>query len=351
MALPVEPPVSPMLARLVRDLPVDGSLYEPKWDGLRCLIFRDRDHVEMRSRRDRPFARYFPELVGTLRLLDQDRFAMDGEIVLVRPDGFDFEALLARLHPSASRVAKLAAETPAMFVAFDVLACGDDVLLGEPFIERRRLLERITADRNGALALTRVTQNADVARAWLERYRGSGIDGVIAKRPDLTYQPGARAMTKVKVRRSALCVAAGFRVYERTLLPSSILLGLFDGDALVNVGIASGFGAALAHKLLDDLRPAIVPIEGHPWEHGFGPQRSSLGRLPGAASRWDPHEMYLDWIPLRSGLVCEVTYEQADRRRLRHPARFVAWRRDADARACMIDQLNSPSVDLAELLA
>jgi ATP-dependent DNA ligase len=196
-----------------------------------------------------------------------------------------------------------------------------------------------------------MTDDRTTASDWLRRFTGGGVDGVVAKHRELRYEPGVRAMVKIKTQRSALCVAAGFRVYEDTLLPSSILLGLYDGARLRNVGIASGFGRRRSEQLLDDLRPSIVPIDGHPWEQGFGPARSSLGRLRGAASRWNPQEMDLDWIPLRAGLVCEVTYEQADRRRLRHPARFVTWRSDVDARLCTVDQLDSPPVDLSELLA
>jgi ATP-dependent DNA ligase len=352
MALPVPPDVPPMLGRLRRDLPVDGYLYEPKWDGLRCVVSRDGAGVDMRSRAAKRLSRYFPEIVAAFAAMREDRFVIDGELVVVRPDGFDFEALLARIHPAASRVAALSGQTPATFVAFDVLASGDDDLTALPFVRRRAILEKLLSDRPERVELTRTTADAAIAAAWLARYRGGGIDGVVAKRSDLAYHPGARAMVKVKAARTAQCVAAGFRLYERTLLPSSLLLGLHDDDrALRHIGIASGFGAARSRSLLDDVRGHVVGIDEHPWRCGFGPRRSPLGRLRGAASRWDPEEMPLDWVPLRPALVCEVTYEQVDRLRLRHPARFVRWCDDVCAASCTTDQLVAPAPDLAELLA
>lgn len=351
MASGVPADIAPMLGRLRRTLPADGYLYEPKWDGLRCIVFRDGKEIDMRSRSGRRLARYFPELVAAFGGVPQDSFVLDGEIVLVGPGGFDFEALLARIHPAQSRVERLAAEMPAIFVAFDVIAVGDEDLRIEGFAARRMLLEKLCADRPLRIELTRTSDDHALATEWLDRYRGNGIDGVMAKHRDLTYQPGVRAMVKVKRQREARCVAAGFRVYEDTLMPSSLLLGMYDDGRLAHVGVASAFGQRLSASLVEDLRARIVRLDDHPWRTGFGPRRSPLGRLPGAASRWDPQTMRLDWTPLCADLVCDVAYEQVDRRRLRHPARFLRWREDVDASSCTIGQLDAPAPNLTELLS
>jgi ATP-dependent DNA ligase len=351
MDLPVVPPVAPMLAQLARELPAGGYLYEPKWDGFRCLAFRDGDEVDLRSRNQRPLARYFPELVEALLGLRASRFALDGEIVVVTPAGFDFAALLARLHPAASRVERLRRETPAALVAFDLLAVEDRDLREKPFSERRRLLARLLADASPPLFLTPLTDSLGVAADWLSRFQGAGIDGVIAKHRDLHYQPGARRMIKVKEERTADCVVAGFRWLVDRPLPSSLLLGLYDDDgALVHVGIASSFSEAQRHELLDELRRHVVPLAGHPWAHGFLVTGSPIGRLKGAAARWSPEEMAQDWTPVAADLVCEVAFDQLDDYRLRHPARFRRWRPDRDPASCTLDQLEATPVDLRKLL-
>jgi ATP-dependent DNA ligase len=323
-----------MLARLERELPRDGYLYEPKWDGFRCLAFRDGDEVDLRSRNQRPLARYFPELVRALRTLPVERFALDGEIVV----SGDFERLLRRLHPAASRVERLSVETPASFVAFDVMAYGAEDVRARPFVERRRLLEQLFAHANPPLRLTEVTEDEARAREWLGAR--NGIDGVVAKHRELVYQPGARAMVKVKQERTADCVVAGFRWLHDRPLPRTLLLGLYDGDgALQHVGIVSSIAESRRRALLEHIAPYVVELAGHPWERGFLVGGGSTGKLPGAAARWTP-EMAQDWTALAPELVCEVAFDQVDGFRFRHPARFRRWRPDLDARACTLAQIS-----------
>jgi ATP-dependent DNA ligase len=350
MPLPVTPPVAPMLARLARELPADGWLYEPKWDGFRALAFRDGAEVDLRSRHDRALARYFPELVEALLALPEERFAIDGEIVVLGEDGFDFPALLNRIHPARSRVELLRAETPASYVAFDLLAAGDDDLRERPFAERRRRLQRLLGGARPPLHLTPLTAERAVAAGWLERFQGAGIDGVVAKPPELDYRPGERAMVKVKTERTADCVVAGFRWLTDRPRPSSLLLGLYDEEgALQHVGLATAFSEARRRELLEELSALAVRLHGHPWEHGFLVAGSRVGRLKGAAGRWTP-DMPQDWVPLAPVRVCEVAYDQLDRDRFRHPARFRRWRPDRDPRSCTFEQLAVEPVELAELL-
>jgi ATP-dependent DNA ligase len=339
--LAVSPPLAPMLGRRVERLPIGDFLYEPKWDGFRCLAFRSSDDVELRSRHDRPLGRYFPELVAALRALPVDSFAIDGEIVVPAEHGFDFNALLARVHPAASRVERLSRETPAVLVAFDLLAAGADDLRDRPFAERRMRLEQLLEGAEGALRLTPATVDARIAERWLAGNE-PGIDGVMAKPADLRYEAGARRMIKVKPERTADCVVAGFRPYVDRPLLSSLLLGLYDDQGLLHhIGIVQAFSNKRRRELLDELRPRAVPLQGHPWEHGFLTAGGATGRLAGAAARWAPGEMALDWIPLAPDLVCEVEHDQLDGLRLRHPARFLRWRPDREPRSCLLDQLES----------
>jgi ATP-dependent DNA ligase len=321
-----------MLARLVRELPeADGLTYEPKWDAFRALAFCRGGDVDLRSRNERPLARYFPEVVDALRRIDA---VLDGELLVRTERGFDFEALMARLHPAASRVERLRHETPATFVAFDVLAVGDEDLRDRPFAERRARLEQLP------VAITPSTTDPAVARNWLAAVRGTAIDGVVVKPVDLTYQPGKRAMVKVKPERTVDCVVAGFRFHGATPVVGSLLLGLWDDDGrLRHVGVASSFTVPRRKQLIDELAGHLGPLEGHPWEHGFDIGRSPLGRLRGAAGRWTP-DLELDWVPLRIELVAEVAYGQVDRDRFRHPARFLRWRPDRDPASCSIHQLD-----------
>ena len=347
----LQPPVAPMLARLERELPSDGYLYEPKWDGFRALAFRARSDVELRSRNQRPLARYFPELVEALLALPADQFVLDGEIVAISESRPDFVALLARLHPAASRVERLRRETPALLIAFDVLSLGDDDLRELPFRDRRRILERLLAAAKPPLLLTPLTEDRAEAERWLETYQGAGVDGVIAKHEDLRYEEGARRMVKVKQERTADCVVAGFRWLVDRPLPSSLLLGLYDDGELRHVGIASAFAEPARERVLEEIAPHVVPLAGHPWEHGFLLAGSPVGRLAGAAGRWTPGEMAQDWVPLAPELVCEVHFDQLDDRRFRHPARFRRWRPDRDPLSCTLDQLDVPAAPVGQLLS
>jgi ATP-dependent DNA ligase len=338
MRLPIEAPVAPMLARLSRELPLGAYAYEPKWDGFRCLAFRSDAVIDLRSRHDRPLARYFPEVVAALRAIPERQFVLDGELVNAA-GRFDFGALMSRLHPSPSRVTRLAHETPAAYVAFDLLAVGDEDLRPRPFTERRRRLEALLAVPVPGIRATPMTLNPTVAADWLERFRGGGIDGVVAKPLDGPYDQGRRSMTKVKTVRTAECVVAGMRLIEGSRAVSSLLLGLYDesGD-LRHVGVVTQFPAAMRTELFQELAPDAVSIDAHPWRAGFSIGRSPIGRLLGSASRWTP-EMALDWLPLAPRRVVEVAFDQVDDDRFRHPARFVRWRFDREAESCTIDQI------------
>jgi ATP-dependent DNA ligase len=339
MDLPVGPPLEPMLGRLVRELPRDGYLYEPKWDGFRCIAFRDGEEVDLRSRQGRPLARYFPELVDALAALATKRFVLDGEIVAVTERGFDFPALMTRLHPAASRVERLSEETPADFVGFDLLAIGADDLTPRRFAERRALLERLLADAPRPLHLTPATADAALALEWIDHFQGAGIDGVMAKQREQPYQPGVRAMIKVKLERTADCVLAGFRVYAGKPAIGSLLLGLYDeAGELRHVGVASSFRELVRQELFEELSPLVVPLERHPWSRGFLLTGGPTGRLPGAAGSWTP-DLPRDWAPLAPERVCEVAYDQLDDHRFRHPARFRRWRPDREPRSCTLDQI------------
>ncbi len=351
-----------MLARLTRELPEGDVLYEPKWDGFRCLAFRDGDEVELRSRHDRPLARYFPEVVDAVRAIRERRFVLDGELILVRPTGFDFAALMSRLHPAASRVERLRREQPATFIAFDLLAMGSQDLRERPFAERRaRLVGLVDGDGDGGpidrpigrdrLRVTPATTDVAVARGWLERFEGAGIDGVVAKPMDLRYRAGKRAMAKVKRERTADCVLAGFRYLPRVRAVSSLLLGLYDDrETLRHVGVVTGLPTADRVRLVDELAPLEIPLDEHPWRDGFAIGASPLGRLRGSASRWTP-DMEHDWVPVRPERVLEVAFDQIDLDRMRHPARFRRWRPDRDAASCRLDQVLADPPQLEALLA
>lgn len=339
-----------MLARLVRELPQDeGFTYEPKWDGFRCLGFRDREDIDMRSRNARPLARYFPELVEALLSLKAHSFLLDGEIVVPRGGEFDFSALLQRLHPAASRVQRLRIETPALFVAFDLLRVHDRDLLEEPFEERRARLADLFRDVQPPLLLTPVTDDPAVAADWLDRFRGNGVDGLVAKHRSLRYQPGRRAMLKIKLERTADCVVGGFRWHYQEPTVGSLLLGLYSGATLRHVGLAASFDSEKRRQLLRDVEEFITPLEGHPWASGFNTENGPVGRLPGAASRWAYGDA-ITWVRLEPALVCEVAYEHFDRRRFRHPPRFRRWRPDKDPHWCTFSQFEGESTAIDEIV-
>ena len=348
------PPVKPMLAKSVPDLPGEtgsGILFEPKWDGFRCIVFRDGDEVHLGSRNEKPLDRYFPELVEALGLALPDRCVVDGEIVIASADGLDFDALQQRIHPAESRVKRLAEETPASFVAFDLLALGDRSLLDVAFAERRTELEGALAGVEPPVYLTPSTTDPAVARDWFVRFEGAGLDGVIAKPADGHYVPDKRVQFKVKHLRTADCVVAGFRWHKDGEGVGSLLLGLYDEDGRMHhMGVASSFSAVRRKELVDELDPFTeIELADHPWggwaaaeEHASG----EGGRMPGAPSRWNATKD-LSFVPLRPDLVVEVAYERVDSGRFRHSARFQRWRPDRDADSCTFEQLEvTPPVEL-----
>ncbi|WP_280401642.1 ATP-dependent DNA ligase [Nocardia carnea] len=344
MDLPVMPPVRPMLAKTAPEIPDGPGLsYEPKWDGFRCVVFRDGDEVELGSRNDRPLTRYFPEVAELLRAALPPRCVVDGEIVVVTEHGLDFDVLQQRLHPAASRVAKLAAETPASFVAFDLLALGDRDLTEAPFGERRRLLESILDAAPGRVHLTPLTGDAALARDWFTRFEGAGFDGVMVKADDLPYQQNKRVMLKVKHERTADCVVAGFRWHKDGAGVGSLLLGLFDEEGrLHHVGVASSFTAARRTELVDELAPyRDHALDNHPWRDwaDAAAQAASGGSMPGGISRWSAGKD-LSWEPVRTELVAEVRYEHVQSGRFRHGGRLVRFRADRTPESCTYAQLD-----------
>lgn len=339
MLLAVRPPVAPMLARLVRQIPRDGLWYEPKWDGFRCLAFRDGAEVDLRSRHDRPLARYFPEACAALAAVATPAFVLDGELLATRDGRYDFAALLGRLHPSASRVARLRLETPVEYVVFDLLAEGAADLRRTPLGSRRKRLVALLAGAPDGVTVTPSTDDPEAAERWLDAGPDVPFDGVVGKPVDSPYLPGRRGWWKIKRERTTDCVVAGFRPYLGEPMVSSLLLGLYDADgALRHVGVVSAFSNATRTRLLPVLLPYVTDLAGHPWEHGFALEGGALGRLAGSAGRWAP-DMTMDWVPLRPALVCEVAHERPDGLRFRHPARFRRWRPDRSARSCTVDQL------------
>ncbi len=354
-AFPIDPPVEPMLATLAEALPTDGEfLFEPKWDGFRAIIFRGASDLYIQSRDSRPLDRYFPELHEALLRRLPEGCVVDGEIVITTPRGLDFDALQLRLHPAASRVAKLAKETPASFVAFDVLAAGGHDVRFEPQRRRREILEELTAGLGPPLHLTPMTTDRRTAERWLEQFEGAGLDGVIAKLPEIPYQPGKRAMIKVKHVRTADCVVAGFRWHKTGKgAVGSLLLGLYDDrGVLQHVGVTSSFTMAMRKQLVNELAPLRKDaLEGHPWRSWAEADAAGHGRMPGAQSRWSAGKD-LSWEPLRVERVCEVKYDHMQGDRFRHAAVFLRWRRDKPPADCRYDQLAvTPPYELAKVFS
>jgi len=355
VTLPVRPPFEPMLAKLSRTLPpADGVLFEPKWDGFRCLVFRDGDDLDLQSRNARPLLRYFPELAAPL--LDQlpDRCVLDGEVVVATDRGLDFDALQLRQHPAESRVRRLAREIPAAYVAFDLLALDDESLLAAPFGERRARLETVLAVARPPLHLTPATRDRDVAADWFARFEGAGFDGVVAKSLADRYHPGERTMLKVKHERTCDCVVAGFRLHKDGRGVGSLLLGLYDDvGTLHHVGVASSFAADRRVQLLAEVEPFRADaLADHPWRGWAEAARSGEARgqrLPGGVSRWNAQKD-LSWEPLRIALVAEVAYEGMQSGRFRHNARFRRWRPDREPASCTYAQLEVvPPAELREM--
>ena len=350
MTLPVRPPVAPMLAKLSRELPRDAGLfYEPKWDGFRCIVYRDGDEVELGSRNEKPLTRYFPELVDSLRRELPDRCVLDGEIVIAGPDGLDFDALSQRIHPAEKRIRQLAESTPASFVAFDLLALGDKSFMDTPYAERRAALEKALKKARPPVHLTPVTDDPDVAAEWFSRFEGAGLDGVVAKDGAVAYLPDKRAMIKVKHQRTADCVVAGFRTHKDGAGVGSMLLGLFDASGtLHHVGVASGFSVARRRELVAELAPYLKDArKDHPWAGWADAQ--AAGRAPGAMNRWNAGKD-MTWEPLRAEAVCEVSYDHLQEARFRHATSFVRWRPDRDPPSCTYAQLDTPvPMELSEV--
>ena len=344
---PIPPPIEPMLAKLADELPAgEGLLYEPKWDGFRAIVFRGDSDVFIQSRDSRPLDRYFPDLHDVFLVALPDGCIVDGEIVIATAHGLDFDTLQLRLHPAASRVAKLAKETPASFVAFDLLALDGRDLRATPQQERRTRLESLLEGARPPIYLTPMTRDRVIASDWLSRFEGAGLDGVIAKRLADPYQPGKRAMIKVKHARTADCVVAGFRWHKNGpgTHVGSLLLGLYDDEgALHHVGVTSSFTWDRRAAVVQELAPYREnALEGHPWGEWaeWAAAETEPGqRLPGATSRWNRGKD-LSWEPLRAELVCEVAYDHLQGDRFRHGTTFKRWRPDKPPTECRYDQLD-----------
>ncbi|MFD2350457.1 ATP-dependent DNA ligase [Nonomuraea ferruginea] len=364
--LPVRPPVGPMLAKPVKAMPKqDGTLfYEPKWDGFRCIVFRDRDEVYLGSRNERPFTRYFPELAEAVKAELPERCVVDGEIVLPRGSELDFEALQQRIHPAASRVKMLSEQTPASFVAFDLLAVGDEALMDAPFADRRARLEELFPQKGRSVRLTPVTKSDEQAGEWFEMFEGAGLDGIIVKPGDQPYTPDKRVMFKVKHERTADVVIAGYREHKTGPIVGSILLGLYGDDGRLHhvgggglvpdgaPGRAGGGAQAVPRRAG---RASVGPLgragAGQPGPPGRHARHRGGSGCRGAISRWNAKKD-LSFIPLRPELVIEVAYDQMEGDRFRHTAQWRRWRPDRTPESCTYEQLERPvSYNLDDILA
>ena len=346
------PPVAPMLAKAVPRIPRGDLSYEPKWDGFRSIIFRDGDEVEIGSRNERPMTRYFPEIVEAVKASLPERCVVDGEIVVVVGKRLEFEVLQQRIHPAASRVNRLAKETPASFIAFDLLASGDDDLTQRPFGERRRLLEQALRGASPPIHLTPATTDHALAEQWFRHFEGAGLDGIVAKPLAGVYEPDKRVMFKIKHERTADCVVAGYRVHVTDPQAiGSLLLGLYnDSGELMSVGVIGAFPAATRRELLIEMQPLVTTFENHPWN--WAQQEEGI-RTPRAyeGSRWAVGKD-LSFTPLRPERVVEVRYEHMEGIRFRHTAQFIRWRPDREPKSCTYAQLEEPvKYDLADILS
>lgn len=354
MKLAVNPPVEPMLAKRLTEVPESNGLsFEPKWDGFRTLVFRDGDEIFLQSRDGKPMNRYFPELEAPLKEALPERCVVDGEVVLVTPSGLDFEALQQRIHPAASRVKMLAKETPVSMVCFDLLVEGDRDLSRAPFAERRARLEAILAEAKPPIHLTPATDDQATAIDWFKRFEGAGLDGVMAKPKSAPYEPGKRTMFKVKHERTCDCVVGGFRWHKNgeNELVGSLLLGLYDDEGHLNhVGVTASFTAAKRKELASFLEPFREnALATHPWKDWAGEEVDF--RQPGAQSRWSRGKS-MAWIPVRIELVVEVAYDHMQGSRFRHTAQFRRWRHDIQPTDCRYDQLEvTPPYELAAIFA
>jgi len=344
------PPVSPMLAKSVPTIP-PGASYEPKWDGFRSICFRDGDEVELGSRNERPMTRYFPELLAACKAEMPERCVIDGEIIIATAHGLDFEALQQRIHPAASRINMLAEKTPAAFIAFDLLALGEDDYTRRPFAERRAALVDALAGPGPSIHVTPATTDLATAQRWFEEFEGAGLDGIVAKPLTLTYQPDKRVMFKIKHERTADCVVAGYRVHKSDdQAIGSLLLGLYNEDgALASVGVIGAFPMAERRRLFTELQSLVTTFENHPWNwaaHEAGQRTPRKNEF----SRWNAGKD-LSFVPLRPERVVEVRYDYMEGQRFRHTAQFNRWRPDRDPRSCTYEQLERPiTFSLAEIV-
>jgi ATP-dependent DNA ligase len=346
------PPVAPMLAKPVGAIPDGDYVYEPKWDGFRSVIFRDGEEVEIGSRNERPMTRYFPELENAFRNLLPPRCVIDGEIVVPIGGRLDFESLQLRIHPAASRVKLLAEQTPAHFVAFDLLALGDTDYMERPFSERRAVLEEALKDVPSPVHLTPTTSDRNVAAEWFAQFEGAGLDGLIAKSPDITYEPDKRVMLKIKHDRTADCVVGGYRLHKSgDDVIGSLLLGLYrDNGDLASIGVIGAFPMATRRALFTELQPLVTTFDEHPWNWAAEEQQNTRTPRSSQYSRWNVGKD-LSFIPLRPERVVEVRYDHMEGPRLRHTAQFVRWRPDKQPRDCTYQQLEEPvSYDLDQVL-
>lgn len=347
------PPVKPMLAKSVARIP-PGMQYEAKWDGFRAIVFRDGDEVELASRTTKSLTRYFPELVAALKERLPQRCVVDGEIVIAREGRLDFDALTERIHPADSRVRTLAERTPASFVAFDLLALGDESLMRAPLTDRRELLTSALSGVTAPVHVAPATTDVETAEGWFEQYEGAGLDGVVAKPLALRYLPDERAMFKIKHERTADVVVAGYRLHKSGPVVGSLLLGLYDDrGALQHVGVSAAFSMKRRAELIDELEPLRMnDVSGHPWAAWAEEAAHESARLPGAPSRWSGKKD-LSWVPLRPERVAEVAYDHMENgARFRHTARFRRWRPDRTPESCTYAQLEEPvRYDLAEIFA
>jgi len=334
-----------MLAKLSKEMPPEGNfLYEPKWDGFRTIVFRDGDEVVLGSRNEKPMTRYFPDVVEAVLRELPERCVVDGEIVVVGPEGrLEFEVLQQRIHPAESRVRKLAGETPASFVAFDLLALGDEDLTGAPQRTRRSQLEGALASVTAPIHLTPVTEDRSTALDWFDRFEGAGLDGVIAKPADGAYRPGVRSMLKIKHERTADCVVAGFRWHKSGGIIGSLLLGLYDTEGNLNhVGVTASFTMARRKELVEELAPLrMEDASGHPWAAWGSAGEGEGSRMPGAPSRWSGSRT-MEWQALRPERVVEVAYDHMEGNRFRHATTFRRWRPDREPESCTYGQLDEP---------
>jgi ATP-dependent DNA ligase len=354
------PPVEPMLAKSVKGIPDPakhgGLMFEPKWDGFRCIVFRDGDEIELASRNTKPLTRYFPEVVEAMRSSLPERCVLDGELFVAIGDRLEFEKLQERIHPAESRINLLAKGTPAGFVAFDLLAVDDESLMKEPFEARRARLEQELAYAEPPVHVTRTTTDTAEAEDWFDRFEGAGLDGVVAKPLEAPYQPNARTMLKIKHERTADVVVAGYRLHKTSTaelpLLGSLLLGLYDDSGrLQHVGVSASFTAKRRAELLEELRPLESDVDDHPWREWSDWAIANPDRVPGTQSRWSAGKD-LSFVPLRPERVLEVGYDHMEGSRFRHTAQFKRWRPDRDPESCGYDQLEEPvSYDLASVLS